>query len=301
MKYWLATVKHGDGSRPVLVIDEKAMDLRKALALAPHQGLGDVFDGWESFEPMLSKIADAGDGWEDWMKLAPLAPLDRPRGLYCAGANYSDHVSNMAKARGIPDEPDPHDLGMPPWFFVKTASSIVGDGAEIELDCEFLDWEAELAVVIGRPARRVSEADALSHIAGYTIANDLSARDRITRKNGQPGTTFFYDWVGQKVFNGSCPLGPFILPAQFVADPQNIDIKLWVNDKLRINSNTSRMLFSIAEQISALSHNITLHPGDIILTGTPAGVGAETGESLSRGDRVRIAMEGLGEQTVKIV
>jgi 2-keto-4-pentenoate hydratase/2-oxohepta-3-ene-1,7-dioic acid hydratase in catechol pathway len=301
MTFWLATVKEDDGSRPVLVVGDKALGLREPIGLAPHQGLAEIFEHWDEAEPRLARLAETTEGWESWSALAPLAPLDRPRGIYCAGANYSDHVANMARARGIPNEPDPHEVGLPPWFFVKTASSIVGPDAEVELDCAFLDWEAELAVVIGRTARRVSEEQALAHVAGYTIANDLSARDRMTRKNGEPGTTFYYDWVGQKVFDGSCPLGPLVLPARFVTDPQDLDIRLWVDDALKIDSNTSRMLFSIAEQIAALSHNVTLHPGDLVLTGTPAGVGAETGESLARGNRVRIAIEGLGEQAVTIV
>jgi 2-keto-4-pentenoate hydratase/2-oxohepta-3-ene-1,7-dioic acid hydratase in catechol pathway len=112
---------------------------------------------------------------------------------------------------------------------------------------------------------------------------------------------FRYDWIGQKSFDGACPLGPWIVPATEVPDPQVLKIRTYVNDKIKQDSNTSKMLFTTAEQIAHLASRITLHPGDIILTGTPAGVGAETGERLAKGDRVRVQIEKIGQLTTYIV
>jgi 2-keto-4-pentenoate hydratase/2-oxohepta-3-ene-1,7-dioic acid hydratase in catechol pathway len=152
----------------------------------------------------------------------------------------------------------------------------------------------ELVAVIGRTAKDVSVADALDYVAGYTIANDLSARDAMRREKVPAATPFHYDWVSQKCFDGSCPLGPWIVPASQIGDPHKLAIKLWVNDELMQDSNTGKMIFDTAEQIAMLSSRVTLHPGDLVLTGTPAGVGAGRNEFLQPGDRVEIEIEGLG-------
>jgi 2-keto-4-pentenoate hydratase/2-oxohepta-3-ene-1,7-dioic acid hydratase in catechol pathway len=158
-----------------------------------------------------------------------------------------------------------------------------------------VDWEAELGVVIGRRAKNVSVDRALDVIAGYTIGNDLSARD-VSRRQGISDTSpFKFDWVAQKCFDGACPLGPWIVPAEDVPDPHNLKIELTVNGVVKQSSNTSELIFDISEQIAHLSEKITLHPGDVILTGTPAGVGAGRGEFLKAGDEVRITIERVGE------
>jgi 2-keto-4-pentenoate hydratase/2-oxohepta-3-ene-1,7-dioic acid hydratase in catechol pathway len=163
-----------------------------------------------------------------------------------------------------------------------------------------MDWEVELAAVIGRSAKHVSIEKALSYVAGYTVANDLSARDRGRRPHVPDNSPFKADWVAHKSFDGSCPLGPWIVPASDIRDPQNLAIKLWVNDVLKQDSNTGKMIFNLAEQISHLSARLTLHPGDLILTGTPAGVGAGRGEFLKAGDVVKIEIEGIGSISNKM-
>jgi 2-keto-4-pentenoate hydratase/2-oxohepta-3-ene-1,7-dioic acid hydratase in catechol pathway len=158
-----------------------------------------------------------------------------------------------------------------------------------------VDWEAELGVVIGRKAKNISIDRALDVIAGYTIGNDLSARD-VSRRNGISDTSpFKFDWLAQKNFDGACPLGPWIIPAADIADAGKLDIALAINGVTKQSSNTSQLIFNIAEQISHISERITLHPGDVILTGTPAGVGAGRGEFLKAGDEVRVKIEGIGE------
>lgn len=225
-----------------------------------------------------------------------LAPIPRPGAILCAGANYGDHAAEMARVQGRQPPPDPHSLALPSWHFVKNSHSITDPDSRIQLpkDVAHLDWEAELAVVIGKPAKAVSRRDALGHVAGYTIANDLSARD-LGSRNVPPSSPFKFDWTSHKSFDGSCPLGPWIIPAREIADPHNLAISLFVNDDLKQSSNTSEMIYRIDEQIEELSARMTLWPGDIILTGTPAGVGHATSQYLKPGDRVTICIERIGE------
>jgi len=225
------------------------------------------------------------------------APLLYPGTIYCAGANYADHVAEMARAQNMPPPPDPRTLGLKPWFFLKPSRScVVGPGARVARPrgSQKLDWEAELVAVIGKSTRNVAVENALDCVAGYTIANDLSARD-LARRTQLPATSpFHFDWSAHKGFEGSCPLGPWITPAGAVPDPQRLAIRLWVNGVIKQDSNTSEMIYSVAEQIAHLSTLATLHPGDLVLTGTPAGVGTPRNEFLQPGDHVEIEIEGLG-------
>ena len=224
-----------------------------------------------------------------------LAPILYPGALYCAGANYWDHLEEMAEiAKRVTGKAPSLVKGKDPYFFMKTtASSIIGTKTPARLPpfSGQVDWEAELGVVIGKTARNVSEADAFDVVAGYLIVNDLSARDLMKRE----GTPFGMDWVGQKCFEDSAPMGPWLTPAAFVRDPNDMPIKLWVNGVLKQNSNTSRLVHGIAEQIVYLSRHFTLFPGDVIATGTPAGVGMPRGEFLKAGDEVKIEIGGCGE------
>src|SRR6266853_1581397 len=146
----------------------------------------------------------------------------------------------------------------------------------------------DLMAVIGRTAKNVPVEKALGCIAGYTIANDLSARDAMKRDKNPPTSPFHYDWVSQKCFDGSCPLGPWIVPAGDLRDPHQLGIKLWVNGELMQDSHTSKLIFDTAEQIAMLSSRVTLRPGDLVLTGTPAGVGMGRGRFLKAGDAVKL-------------
>jgi 2-keto-4-pentenoate hydratase/2-oxohepta-3-ene-1,7-dioic acid hydratase in catechol pathway len=183
--------------------------------------------------------------------------------------------------------------GAEPWFFMKTTvGSIIGHNTAARLPgfSKQVDWEAELGAVIARPTRNISEAKALDAIAGYVIVNDLSARDLMKRE----GTPFIYDWIGQKCFEDGAPMGPWLTPASCIRDPNDMSIKLWVNGVLKQNSNTGRMVHGIAEQVAYLSRHVTLQPGDVIATGTPAGVGMPRGEFLKVGDEVKIEVDGCG-------
>ncbi len=257
---------------------------------------------WDKVRPALESFASGTAGIKskglelDAVTLA--APLLYPGAVYCAGANYRDHVIEMAKANNQAPNMDGRENDVAPWHFVKPSKACVTGSGMIVVrpaGCLKLDWEAELVAVIGRAARNVSVEDALDYVAGYTAANDLSARDLSRRALVAAGSPFYYDWMAHKCFAGSCPLGPWITPASQVGDPQNLPIKLWVNGVLKQDSNTSEMIYSISEQIAHISRLVTLEPGDIVLTGTPAGVGAARQEFLQPGDLVRIEIGDLGE------
>jgi 2-keto-4-pentenoate hydratase/2-oxohepta-3-ene-1,7-dioic acid hydratase in catechol pathway len=225
-----------------------------------------------------------------------------PSAIYCAGINYHDHAAEMLRQWTRDSKPDPKVLLGKPWHFLKAPRSIADPGATVHAleYSQQLDWEIELAAIIGVPARHVPAERALDYVAGYTIANELSARDRTRRVSAPQDTPFHFDWLGQKSFEGACPLGPVIVPTSDIPDPQSLSLRLWVNDVVKQDSNSSQMIFSLAEQIAQLSDGITLHPGDIILTGTPAGVGAARGEFLKAGDTVIAAIEGIGALTTHI-
>jgi 2-keto-4-pentenoate hydratase/2-oxohepta-3-ene-1,7-dioic acid hydratase in catechol pathway len=290
----LITYQAPNGPRVGLVRGDSFVDAAEATGHATDANMLAILDDWADAQSRLSSAADRMTGLRPVSDVTLLAPVHYPVTIFCAGANYTDHVERMAKIHGFEPDPDPHTIGLKPWHFIKPSRNAVGDKATISVASKALDWEAELALVIGRRARNVSIEDALSYVAAYTIANDVSARDLSRRPHLRDDSPFKYDWVGQKCFDGSCPLGPWLVPARDVPDPQNLSIRLWVNDRLRQDSNTGKMIFTAAEQISHLSSRLTLHPGDVILTGTPMGVGAETKEFLAPGDVMRVEIEKLG-------
>jgi 5-carboxymethyl-2-hydroxymuconate isomerase len=207
------------------------------------------------------------------------APL-KPGKIVAIGLNYMDHVRETGM-----------DAPTKPLVFTKFTTSVIGDGDEIRVDraiTQRVDWEVELAAVIGRTATRVAAEDALSHVFGYTVANDVSARD-VQFADGQ--------WVRGKSLDTFCPLGPVIVTADEVADPQAL--KLWtrVGDETVQDSLTGEMVFGVAELISFCSHSFTLEPGDVVLTGTPWGCGEfmDPIRSLQAGDVVEVEVEGIGK------
>ena len=214
-----------------------------------------------------------------------LAPVPQPGKILCVGLNYRDHAKETGQA--IPTEPV---------LFSKFANSVVGPGADVVVppDAEEVDYEAELAVVVGRRASRVAVEDALDHVAGYACANDVSARSLQFRSS---------QWLLGKAVDTFLPLGPWLVTADEVPDPQALGIRCLVNDELLQDSNTGQMVFGVAELIAYASRTITLEPGDLLVTGTPSGVGmaADPPRYLRPGDRMRVEIDGLGrlENTVR--
>jgi 2-keto-4-pentenoate hydratase/2-oxohepta-3-ene-1,7-dioic acid hydratase in catechol pathway len=302
--YKLVTYDAGEGARAGIVVNDRVLDVATSSGRTNGDTVRSLLDDWVSAKLRLSILAASSSGlpYRPLGSVKLLAPIDRPGAIYCAGANYKDHVLEMARTQNIAPEPDPHAVGLQSWHFIKTAGCVIGPNEIVHLPprSNKVDWEAELAVVIGRTAKDVPVNSALDYVAGYTIANDLSARDFTKRAAVPDSSPFKYDWVAHKCFDGSCPIGPWIVPAEEIADPQNLAIELSIGGAIKQKSNTSQMIFTVAEQISHLSGKLTLHPGDIILTGTPAGVGAPRGEFLKAGDEVRITVEGIGELVNKI-
>ena len=301
MSYRLLSYVSKGQPRAGLLVNEAVYDLAAATRNAAWSSVLAVLNDWPKAKAALAKAAKATRAKGlPLAKTKLLAPILYPGNIYCAGANYKDHVAEMDRAQGREPGPTMKDRGEKPWHFVKTSkSSVVGPGAKVKLPAfsKAVDWEVELAAVIGTRAKDVSVDKALDCVAGYTIANDLSARDVMRREGNPPTSPFHYDWVSQKCFDGACPLGPWIVPASEIKDPHNLGIKLWIGDELMQDSNTGQMIFDTAEQIAMLSSRVTLQPGDLVLTGTPAGVGMGRKRFLQPGERVRLWIEGIGELT----
>jgi 2-keto-4-pentenoate hydratase/2-oxohepta-3-ene-1,7-dioic acid hydratase in catechol pathway len=309
--YRLATYVRGyDQARAGIVVDDALLDVSallaksvaKSSATSPTQVL-QVLENWQQLHPLLQQAARDARSGNDGANATPvrdvrfLAPILYPGTIFCAGANYRDHVAEMSKAMNLPAEPDPHEVGLKPWHFIKASAGCVrGTGELIRLPSysRKVDWEAEIAVIIGRECRNVSTEQALGFVAGLSIVNDLSARDHLKRPGVAVDSPFRFDWVSQKCFDGALPFGPWICPLDDIDDIENLGIRLWVNQELMQDSSSSNMIFSVAEQIAHLSTRLTLRPGDVIATGTPAGCGTPRGIFLKAGDRVTISVDHLG-------
>lgn len=304
MSYALLSYGPSDAeARAGIRVGDHVFDVARLLMEPRYSSVLGVLQDWQAADAALSaataKLATGSAASNDSAVAGATlrAPVLYPGNIFAAGANYTDHIAEMARSLNQPVGPSIKELGGLPWHFVKTSrSAVVGPDATVAMPSfsKNIDWEIELAVVIGKRAKDVALDDALDYVAGYTIANDLSARE-IGRAHTPQGSPFYYDWITMKCFDGACPLGPWIVPASAIADPQALGLKLWVNDELMQDSNTSLMIFSVAEQIAMLSSRLTLHPGDVILTGAPAGVGIARGRFLKAGDAVRMWIEGIGE------
>lgn len=227
-----------------------------------------------------------------------LAPLLRPGKVLAAAANYQDHVTEG----GGP----PLDRSrLSPRLFLKPPTSIVGPAAAVALPAvtKQMDWEAELAVVIGTRCKDVPPADALGAVFGYLASNDVSARslDLGYERDTEDKAVWFFDWLEGKWCDGFAPMGPWLVTADEVPDPQALDVGLTLNGAVQQAGSTADMIFTVAELVAFASRLMTLEPGDVLLTGTPAGVGAATGRYLAPGDEMTVSISGLGTLTTKVV
>jgi 2-keto-4-pentenoate hydratase/2-oxohepta-3-ene-1,7-dioic acid hydratase in catechol pathway len=221
-----------------------------------------------------------------------LVPIPNPPKLLLLAGNYPKHIEEHGGSAAERAETFPYVFSKPP----STTLTNPGDPILIPASSpDHIDWECELAVVIGRRCRNVPESDALNFVAGYTVVNDVS--DRKFRPN--PGRKarerdVFFDWLHGKWHDTFCPMGPCILSADSVPNPQDLEIRLEVNGQRKQHSSTSQMVFPVAAVIAFLSSFLTLEPGDVISTGTPSGVGSARGEFLKPGDLVRASISGIG-------
>jgi 2-keto-4-pentenoate hydratase/2-oxohepta-3-ene-1,7-dioic acid hydratase in catechol pathway len=299
MVYQLLSYQSEQGPRAGVKIGEQVWDARQLACEEDYDSVLGILGDWSRADERFSSIAESTARPPGAMPLsgvALLAPILYPGQIFAAGANYQDHIDEMGRSEFKAQ--NAKKAGGRPWFFGKTSrAAVIGTGSMRPLPAysQKVDWEIELAVVIGRTASQVAAKDALGYVAGYTVANDLSARDFVVREGIEPASPFRFDWISHKGFDGACPLGPWITPSRYIRDPQSLDLKLWIDGELMQNSNTKHMIFSIAEQIEEISTRVTLHPGDLILTGTPSGVGMSRGVFLKAGQRLRLWIEGIGE------
>jgi 2-keto-4-pentenoate hydratase/2-oxohepta-3-ene-1,7-dioic acid hydratase in catechol pathway len=311
-RYQLGTALLSGRERMVLSSNDRLFDLstlldqqpfRDSFALEgrkfPHSLLA-LIESWSYWKDQLPGLVAAQQEQQrtgtpfshlEQEQITWLPPLLYPRKLICIGTNYQDHVAEMGVAK----------LPRYPYSFLKPpTTTLIGSGQPLRLpeQARLVDWEAELAVVIGQRAHKVRGAEAMACIAGYSIFNDISARDWIAE-----APSVGIDWVMQKAFDGFAPMGPFLTPATFVPDPQRLSIRLTVNGELKQDSTTANMIFSVQEIIEHLASMMTLEPGDVIATGTPAGVGfgKKPPEVLHPGDIMSVEIEDLGRLETPVV
>jgi 2-keto-4-pentenoate hydratase/2-oxohepta-3-ene-1,7-dioic acid hydratase in catechol pathway len=306
VEYRLLTYRSGS-ARPQagVLVGERVYPAHTLLARADGVDTSSVLgllQAWSIVRDAL-RTAVARDLPGEGLPLADLtleAPILYPGTVLATGGNYADHLDEMAKKYGRP--PLTRHKVAEPFFTLKTsAHSAIGHGAPIRHPSftSKLDYEAEIGVVIGAFVENIPEARAMEAIAGYTIVNDLSARDYARRETLPNQMT--HDWFGQKCFRDSMPMGPWLTPAEFVPDPYDMSIKLWVNGELRQDGSSRNMIYPLAEQIAYLSRHITLRPGDVISTGCPSGVGVAQDKFLKPGDEIRIEVSGCGVLVNRVV
>lgn len=286
-----------------LVKEQEILDVdlaARALNLLPCAHMLDLLDNQSEGFPTLQALLDKAQGqlWSQVQAFASIdavhalqqvtldSPIPRPRkNILCLGRNYYDHALESYRARGT-ERPQ----GDAPVIFTKATTTMNGPYGKIVIDpqvSEQIDWEVELAVIIGQTGKNIPEAEALNYVFGYSVLNDVTARDLQDK---------FKQFFKGKSVDGYCPMGPWIVTADEIPDPQQLTVRLRVNDVPKQEGFTGDMIYSVKTIISILSQGMTLEPGDIIATGTPSGVGfARTPrEFLKAGDVMETEIDGLG-------
>lgn len=282
--------------RPALLHGNAAYDLEEAARLAGVTlaeaalagGVAALVHNWGETAAALRRLADSprlADAPLDKVAVADLKAPYRPVRIFCAASNFIEHANEMGTVLAAKAESRPY-------MFLKLQNAVIGPGEAVRKppETQQLDWEVELGAVIGRRARRVGVEQALDYVAGYTVVNDVSARDLNVRGD----YPFKFDWFQGKCHDTFAPLGPCIVPAWQIPDPQSVNLKLTVNGKTMQEDSTRNMIWSVREQIAYLSTIVTLEPGDVIATGTPTGVGMGRGIFLKHGDVMEASIEGIG-------
>jgi 2-keto-4-pentenoate hydratase/2-oxohepta-3-ene-1,7-dioic acid hydratase in catechol pathway len=298
MWYALARYKEQGDVRTAIVLEETLFDVARAWqAVRAEQAVpawlasvdavvsGAPAAELDAFASAVAAAVANGElapvaGGEDKL----LAPLNPPR-IFGTASNYIEHAAEMNTILAAKEESSPY-------IFIKASTSVIGPGATILIppETEKPDWEVELGVVIGKGGRRIARENALEHIAGYTIVNDVSARD-MNRRTDYP---FKHDWFRGKSWDTFCPMGPWFVPRSCLGDLHQLPLHLSLNGETMQSGNTSELIWNVFEQIAYLSSIVTLQPGDLIMTGTPAGVGMGRGQFLQPGDVIECRIDGIG-------
>ena len=270
------------GSRHVGVVDDVAGRIR------PVSGVSGMVDLIARYDALKSALATGADIALGDVKL--LAPIPVPkRNVICVGKNYLDHAREFAGSGFEAGAVKGAEIDEYPAVFTKGPNAVIGPGDDVDMHSDItssVDYEVELTIVIGKSGRNIAKADAYNHVFGYTIANDVTARDRQKRHK---------QWFLGKTLDTFCPMGPWIATGDEL-DPENLAVKAWVNGELRQNANTRDLIFDIPTLVSTISQGMTLVPGDLIATGTPAGVGIgfNPPKFLKSGDVVTMEISGIG-------
>jgi 2-keto-4-pentenoate hydratase/2-oxohepta-3-ene-1,7-dioic acid hydratase in catechol pathway len=303
MSFSLATLLHHGAATPSIEVGGAFYPLAEAVpslrALSETAGLLGLLRSWPASEAtILKRLEDPAFSTDGLTRLTPtddeiLTPIQYPSKVVLIGANYQQHVSE-----DVGNSVFNKDSNLPLLFLKPPTTSLVGSGRSVRYPVQTtkLDWELELAVIIGRAGRHIRAEDAMDYVAGYTIGLDLTARDwQLNPRHAGP-----FDMVTGKAFDDSCPLGPKIVPARFV-DHRALELKLYVDGDLKQDGQSGDMTWSLPEIIEAISEHMTLEPGDVLMTGTPAGVGLATGSYLSVGSRLVGEITGLGKLVVEVI
>ena len=296
----LARHRGRNGPETVVVVDGKLYPLAPIAAAAKlklpagvaERGIPALLDDWDGASPWLEPLVRGGAELARSASVEPvgegtstlLSPYRAER-IFCAASNYVEHANEMGTVLASKAESKPY-------MFLKLRNTVIGPHETVRMPPETkqLDWEVELAAVIGRRCRRISVENALSVVAGYSIVNDISARDLNVRGD----YPFKFDWFQGKCHDTFAPFGPWIVPAAQIPDPQAVQLRLDVNGQPMQEDSTANMIWTVREQIAYLSTIVTLEPGDVIATGTPTGVGMGRGIFLKDGDRLSARVAGIG-------
>lgn len=263
----------------------------------PPRGVKEVLQRNSDCLIRLAELVKSTDIVTPMEQVKLLAPIPRPSKIIALAGNYSEHIKEVGRVLGLSDSPRQTTVPRP---FIMPATVVIGPGEEIPWPAysEQIDYEIELAVVIGKKAKYIKPESALEYVAGYTIVNDVSARSVTFKKNRKTRPwDEFYDWLNGKWADGFLPMGPYLLTQDEISAVQNLNMQLTVNSEIRQKANTSQMIYSVADIVSFLSHIMTVEPGDIIATGTPSGVAMATGRFLQPGDTIECTIEKLGTLT----
>jgi len=303
-----------------IVLGEEAVPLANAVGAyrdargrvpAAHT-LDGLLESWESSFPMLQELVafiekegTARFAAEPLSALRPRPPVARPGKMFYAAQNFQEHVDEMLRAgmsrtQDAAKEFKGDKSTTRPYLFLKAPSCLAGaqDDIEIPLGMTKIDWEAEIALAIGKPGRRIKAECALDHVAGFMTTNDVSCRDLQVR---QDRPALRSDWLGGKSHDGFAPMGPFFVPRAFVPDHMNLFIRLSVNGQMKQNGNTSQFIFTPEEQIEYASNILSLQSADVFVCGTCGGVGQGTHTFLKAGDVMETEVQGLGRMRNRLV
>ena len=290
----LATYIHNDSVSCGIVTDEGIIDIPSNTEL---HSIKEILTKGDSAFEILSGLPQTVQTRILLDNIELLAPLPQPGKILALAGNYKKHLEETAwQDKTFDDQATTTN----PWPFIMPSTVIAATGTEIPWPeySEQVDYEIELAIIIGQTIKCAPPERAAMSIAGYTIANDISARSTTFKegRNNRPRDAYF-DWLMGKWSDGFMPLGPWLVTADEIGDPQNLDMELKVNGSTRQKSNTSRMIFSVGKIVSFISHLMTLEPSDVIITGTPHGVAMADGSFLSPGDTMECTIEKIGTLT----